>query len=190
FLRGFDCARFIHRKGDLVFSGLEIQALALMMSCFVSLLFITIAVVPTIGKRIGNFTGGTKPISNPLFLQELYIFVVSLYYFVYFLWIGYRFGKENEQQLNRLQRQKIILYSQTMKHLLKQEKYHSVDVSKIEELKMLVGSMDALVQHVGAKEITPQLWGIRMNNFHSKAVITALLAVIPSIIVRIFLDNR
>ena len=180
---------FIHRKGDVVFCGLEMHALFLIIMVFVNMVTVVIVIFGAIESQTENEDNlGFIFLSSGFTLSQIWFLCICLYYITYVLLIGYWFGRENVYQLNRVERQKLFLYSERMKHLLNHEKYKLVDNTKVTDLKLLLNSMEALVQHVETKEITPQLWGIKMNDFKWKIVMTVIAAVIPSILVRWMLN--
>ena len=175
---------FIHRKGDVVFCGLEVHGLFLVIMVFFNLMMTVIVIIGEVedGEIERVFMG------SGFVLSQLWFLGVSIHYVLYVMLIGFWFGKENEDQLNRVERQKLFLLTERMKHLLNHEKYKLIDYGKVQDLKLLLSSMEALVQHVETKEITPKLWGIKMNDFKWKIVMTVIAAVLPSIAIRWLLN--
>eukprot|EP01083_Nonionella_stella_P148348 469403_1 len=183
---------FIHRKGDTVFCGLEMNALFLVICVFLNLATIVIVMFGIIEKNADNLNSWTILFGSGrsgFILSQIWFLAICLYYIGHTLLIGYWFGKENQSQLNRLEKQKLYLYTERMKQLLNHEKYKRCDMTKINDLKILLNSMDALIQHVETNQITPQLWGIKMNDFKWKIVMTVIAAVIPSFLVRWMLNS-
>ena len=176
---------FVHRKGDVVFCSIEIQALYLVI-LWVFALGVTVFSffgVPGVNGATG-FDWNPKFYSSGTFLGQFVFFLICNWFIIRILWIGYLFSVQNRLQFNRLQRQKIVLYTERMKHLMRQDKYKLVEEGKINELRMLLSSMDALLEHVKAKEITPKLWGLKISNLKGKAALTMMLAVVPSVVVK------
>lgn len=100
--------------------------------------------------------------------------------------MGYLFGKENSKQNHLLQIRKIALNSEKMQFLMKQDRCKLVNHNKkIKELQLLLTIIDTLVHHVEAKSMTPKLWGINIDDLTIKAIITAVLAVVPSVVIRL-----